>query len=353
MRAPRAIAALAVFAALHAPLSAGAAPEEKPAAPQETKPFPVDRTQILSVEKTVYTVNGRVRIQKGVEISVLREVVIKAIGETPAVIEVEGSLTVHGVKGREVIFENVTIEPCANFTQITMDMTIFRGTSGGIKTARDVPCAGPLQIELFDILDGAAMDVSMASGSVVLSSVCSDTPVKIRAKKSPGKEKELVRVFIRGCPQDHRVPCTPHGGRIGLVGGLEVDGGDDVTIQLSRIGGALCSVRNWGQRLIFDGIKINSTKVEFSHEKAGQYQRVQCAKCDVYSKEWHATAPVEEGQKDTFVVDRCWFGGILDPKEVMEKVVRDADDEPANNGVHVVLPKVGKRPLELAGEWER
>src|SRR5688572_11119507 len=96
--------ALAAAAAMLIP----AARAEDPAV---EKPFPVDRTQILSKEKSVYTVEGRVRIPKGVEISVLKEIIVKAKGSAPAVIEVEGSLTVHGVFSREVIFEDVTIEP--------------------------------------------------------------------------------------------------------------------------------------------------------------------------------------------------------------------------------------------------
>jgi len=317
------------------------------------QPFPVDRTQILSKEKAVYTVEGRVRIPKGVEISCLKEVTIKGKGSAPAVIEVEGSLTVHGIFGREVIFENVTVEPCPVFTQITMDMTVFRGTSGGIKTGKDQSVEGPLQLELFDFIQGASMDVAFCSGSVTLSSVCADTFTKIRVRKTPGKEKNLVRIFVRGCPQDPRVKCTPHGSRVGLVGGLEADGGDDMTIQLSRIGGPLCAVRNWGQRLIFDGLKINSAKVEITHEKSGQFQKVQCAKLDIYSSEVTASCPVAKGAKDTLTMDRCWFKGITDPKEVRAKILHDGSPDSETNGARIQLPKINERPLELAGPVER
>src|SRR5690242_7236475 len=217
----------------------GPAPAAEGPAPET--PFPVARSQILSKEKSVYTVEGRVHIPKGVEISCLKEITIKAKGAAPAVIEVEGSLTVHGVFQREVIFENVTVEPCPVFTQITMDMTVFRGNTGGVKTGKDQAAEGPLQLELFDFIGGASMDVCFAAGSIVLSSVCADTPTKILVRKPPGKESSLVRLFVRGCPQDPHVKCTPHGSRVGLVGGLEADGGDDMTIQLSRIGGSLCA----------------------------------------------------------------------------------------------------------------
>jgi hypothetical protein len=338
--------ALAAAAAVLVP----AARAEDPAV---EKPFPVDRTQILSKEKSVYTVEGRVRIPKGVEVSVLKEILVKAKGSTPAVIEVEGSLTVHGVFGREVIFEDVTVEPATRFTQITMDMTIFRGSSGGVKTAPDKPAEGPLQLELFDFIGGAAMDVCFSAGSITLSSVCAASPTKVLVKKAPGKESSLLRFFIRGCPQNPVVKCTPHGGRVGLVGGLEADGGDDMTIQLSRIGGSLCAVRNWGQRLIFDGLKINSDRVELTHEKAGQFQRVQCAKLDIYSESVLASAPAVKGVKDTLTMDRCWFKGVTDPKVVREKILKDGSAEPEKNGVRIQLPKINDRPLELAGPVER
>ena len=321
--------------------------------PGQEVPFPVDKTQILSKEKTVYTVEGRVRIPKGVEISCLKEVIIRGKGSSPAIIEVEGSLTVHGVYQREVIFENVTVEPCPTFTQITMDMTVFRGNTGGVKTGPNQSVEGPLQLELFDFTGGSSMDVSFSAGSIVLSSVCADAFTKIRVRKPPGKEKNLVRLFVRGCPQDPHVRCTPHGSRVGLVGGLEADGGDDVTIQLSRIGGPLCAVRNWGQRLIFDGLKINSSKVEITHEKSGQFQKVQCAKLDIYSSEVVASCPVAKGAKDTLTMDRCWFKGITDPKEVRARILKDGTSDPENNGVRIQLPKINERPLELAGPIER
>jgi hypothetical protein len=345
MRVPRLAAAL--FAFLLAAGRAGGAPAD------EGTPLPVGKSTILREEKSVYTVEGRVRIPRGVELSVLKEIVIKAKGDKPAVIEVEGSLTVHGVDRREVIFENVTVEPCPQFAQITMDMTIFRGNTGGIKTGEGQAVEGPLQIELFDFTGRAAMDVTFAAGSIVMSTVDSDAPVKIRAHKPPGKEKNNLRVFMRGCPQDSRVHCTPHGGRVGLVGGFEIDGGDDVTLQLSRIGGSLASVANWGDRLIIQGLKVNSTTFSLSHRKAGMFQRVQFANCDIYSSAFTVSAPPEKGVKDSITVDRCWFKGVTDAKKLFADVIKDSEDDPAKNGVKVILVKAEERPHELAGPVER
>ena len=340
-------------AAVAAFLVGGSGTEPASASPAEPLPFPCDRSQILSKDKSIYTVEGRVHIPKGVEVSVQKDIIIRGKGGAPAVIEVEGSLTVHGVYQREVFFENVTVEPCPQFTQITMDMTVFRGESGGVKTGRDQSVEGPLQIEQFDFIGGATMDVTFAAGSVVLSSVCANNPIRIRTLKPPGKENNNVRIFLRGCPQDPQVLCTPHGSRVGLVGGLEVDGGDDVTLQLSRIGGDLAAVRNWGQRLIIQGLKINSTLLEVTNAKAGQFQRVQFANCDIYSNTVTVSAPLEKGVKDTLTMDRCWFKGVVDPKKIFADTVKDSEDDPAKNGVKVILVKPEERAKELAGPLEK
>jgi hypothetical protein len=329
------------------------APPAGGAGGDEGKPLPTGKTQaLIAQEPSLYTVEGRVRIPKGVELTVMRNTRIVGKGSSPAVIEVEGGFDCIGVFSREVILENVTVEPCESFERIHMDMAEFRG-SGGIRTPKDTPVDGSILVENFDMTGQAAMDVTFKTGKVTLSSVCADNPTRIRCVPPAGKDRDQVKVFIRGCDQNPRHKCTPHGGRVGLVGGLEVHGGDDVTIQLSRIGGSLCSVRDWGQRLIFDGNKVNSGKLEFSHVKAGQYQRVQCANCDVYSSEVSVSAPPDPKVKDMFTMDRIWFKGIADPKEVQEKVIRDGADAPDKNGARVALMKVEERPHELAGPVDR
>jgi hypothetical protein len=306
--------------------AAPAVPQDPPA---KEKPLPVDKTRKLIEEGAVYTVEGRVRVPKGVELTLFRNCRVIAKGSAPAVIEVEGGLDAVGVFEREVIFEGVTVEPQAKFERIHMDMVIFRG-SGGLRTPKDT-------------------SVRFHSGSVELATVCAEAPTRIVCVNPEGSKQNNVRVFVRGCPQKVMAKCTPHGSRVGLTGGLEADGGDDMTVQLSRIGGALCAVRNWGQRLIFDGLKINSTRVEITHREAGKFQRVQAAKCDVYSKEWIASAPADKVLKDTLTLDRCWFNGITEVKRIFDEVIKDGADDPEKNGVRVQIPKVNARPHELAG----
>jgi hypothetical protein len=184
-----------------------------------------------------------------------------------------------------------------------------------------------------------------------MSSICSDGPTRIRVVSAEGSKGDRVRVFLRGSGDGG--PCKNHTNRRGFGGGLEVDGGEDVTVQLSRTGGSLTAIRNWGQRLIFDGMKVNSDTLEFSHREAGKFAKVQCAKLDVYADRVIAKAPLVKGVKDTLTMDRCWFKGVEDPKKVFAGVITDGEDDPENNGVRVQLPKINARPLELAGPVDR
>ena len=340
-------------ASLHAALLFVALPiaaAPPPAPPAEERPFPVDRTQILSDEKVVYTVEGRVRIPKGVEITCQKDVHVKAKGSAPAIIEVEGSLKVHGVGDREVIFEKVFVEPQKTFKSIFLDMCWFRD-GGGVRTPEGVAVSGDLFLEHCDHSKGAGFEVVVEQGEVKMSSICSDGPTRIRVVRPPDAKSDRVQVFLRGSG-DGGI-CKNHSSRRGFGGGLEVDGGEDVTIQLSRTGGALTAVRNWGKRLIFDGMKVNSETLEFSHRDAGKFAAVQCAKLDIYAGKVVAKAPLAKGVKDVLTMDRCWFNGIEDPKKVFADVIQDNADDPENNGVHVQLPKINARPLELAGAMDR
>ncbi len=306
------------------------------------EPFPVGKTTILRKEGAVYTVDGRVRIPAGVEVTCLKDVHIRAKGPG-AVIEVEGSLIVHGVGAREVIFEGVTVEPGARFGEIRMDQTIFRG-GGGVRTPAERACAGKLFFELMQFQRGTALDVTMSAGSVDLSSMHAWDPIRVSAVDADGKTGNTVRLNVRGCVAANGLP--------GIDGGLVVKGLSEVVVRLSRLGGALTSISDWRQSLIFDGNKVNSATLEFKQPEAGRFARMTMAKCDIYSSRVQTSAPPAERFKDTCTMDRCWFKGVTDPKALFGKVLFDGADDP-KNGTRIVLPKVNDRPLELAGPVDR
>jgi hypothetical protein len=355
MRTPRTESApvLVLFLLIAAGAPAvGAAPPRPAAAQDRSRPLPVDRTRKLIEEEAVWTVEGRVRIPRGIEVTVLRNCIIRAKGSEPAVIEVEGGFDAVGVLAKEVVFENVVVEPQAKFEKIHMDMVIFRG-GGGVRTPKDASVDGSLAVENVDFLKGASFDVEFTRGSVALATACALGNSRIRTTDREGTGPSQVRIVVRGCNQDPEHYCTPHSRRVGLVGGLEVDGGDEVTVITNRLGGALAAVRNWGRKLIFDGNKVTAGKLEFSHVEAGRFPLVQCAKLDVYAAKVSATAPPKKGVRDVLTMDRCWFRGIVEPKRIFEDVILDGSDDPESNGVRVQLPKINERAMCLAGSEDK
>ena len=97
----------------------------------------------------------------------------------------------------------------------------------------------------------------------------------------------------------------------------------DVVIQLSRMAGALTAIRDWDAVLRFDGNKVNSQTLEFTHSDAGRLPKATVVKCDVYSKKVAVKAPADPSVRDVLLLERCWFQDEIDPKVLAEKIVRD------------------------------
>jgi hypothetical protein len=311
-------------------------------------PFPVDKTQILRREKVVYVVEGRKTIPEGVEITCLRDVYVVGKGEG-ATIVVEGALKVHGVEDREVIFENVVIELASEFRDVQMDQTIFR-KGAALRTPQKKSVQGKLFLELVDFREDAQLAVTFSSGSIDVRATCSATPTIIKAVTPKETEENKVRLFVFGCAESHMNPVT----HPGLIGGLIVEGVYDATIRTNRMAGPLSAFRDC-RSLIFDGNKVNSTKLEFMQYEAGGFRKTKIMKCDIYSeKVTFYSGKVDEKTVDKIKIDRCWFKGLQNPKVVQKKIIQDGqDDAEGENKTRVILGKLGKRPLELAGSWDR
>jgi hypothetical protein len=306
-------------------------------------PFPTEKTTILREEGVVYTVSGRVKIPKGVEISCQKDV--KVVAEGPdAVIEVEGALKVHGVSDREVIFEGVTIELAPEFLDVHLDMAIFR-KGARVGTPADTPVRGKLFVENVDFNYDAGFDVTFCHGSVDLSSIDSDVPMRVAAVCPEGAEENKVKLKVRGCVE------SLHSGYIGLKGGLVVSGVYDVTVRINRIGG-LASFSDC-RTLIFDGNKVDAKKLVFRAGAGTDFRRTKVTKCDLYCETVEIVSVAgDEKNLDRVLLDRCYFRGLERPDEVRTQVIRDGEGE-EENVVQVRLGKIGTRPLELAGPWIR
>ncbi|HEU4394155.1 MAG TPA: hypothetical protein VFS92_01215, partial [Planctomycetota bacterium] len=170
--------------------------------------------------------------------------------------------------------------------------------------------------------------------------------VSIRAVDPSPETRNKVRLVVRGCQG-----LTAYSG---LSGGLVVENVADVVVQLSRVAGPLTAIRDWDAPLRFDGNKVNSDTLEFSHREAGRMQKVTVVKCDVYSRTVSAKSPAADGVRDSLKLERCWFKGVIDPKSLAASIVKDGSADPsAKNGARIEFGKINDRPLELAGPVDR
>ncbi len=316
--------------------------------PEVVRPFPFDRTCKLQDEGVVYTVEGRVRIPKGVEVTVFHGSTIRCKGPKPAVIEVEGGLDLVGVFEKEVPVEDVVIEPCATFESIRLVTAVFHGT-GGLRTREGVPASGKIRVELSDFMKPTSVDLVMQGGYADLMTSCFDLPLSLRAVDASPTRRNSVRLSVRTCNQDG-YQCRGHMGRQGVRKGLSIEGADEIVVASSRIGGESLVVKDWRSRLVFDMNKVETDLLDIRNSEAGRMARAQFTKCDVGSAQVNVFAPVAAGMKDHLTMDRCWFRGLTDPKEILRKVIRDGDDIPEANGSRVVVVKPAAEPVEFAGK---
>ena len=303
-------------------------------APQETtKPFPpCDRSTILREEKVIYVVDGRVRIPRGVEISIQKDVRLRAKSPAGAFLEVEGALKVHGVPTREVILEGVTVVPVGQFGRIHLDTCIFRG-GGGVRTGREGTATGPVRLENLQLGEAARVDLALGGLDVDLFGVRTIGPIRIRGVDGEDAPNRL-KVALRNCSSD----------------GLEAENVADLTVRINVIREGPATLKDCGV-LVFDGNKVRSREILFLQSRAGGHARTQVMKCDFYSERIVFRAPLDPQRADRVVLDKCWFEGETDPGKIAGILVDGADEKDSNARLSVSNPQ--KRPLELAGALDR
>lgn len=300
------------------------------AAPDE-KPFPVDKGQILREEGVTYFVEGRKRIPKGVEISCQKDVRIVGRGGQEAVLEVEGSLQVHGVTKKEVVFEGVWVETQAKFEDVRLDLCHFT-TSGGVRTVEG-GSDGRLFVESCTFLGPTSVSGTFLANEVDLQGNTIHEPVVLKAVAPPGTKATRAQLMLF------------HGS---FQGGVTVEGFSDVTVRSAVLGGAK-SVFKDNAKLVLDANKVASKELEIRHSAAGRFKDTRMEKCDVLSKRVVLFAPLQKGLNEVLSVDKCWFD-----KETSEKLLRanlfvDAEDDSAC-GVRVKFGKISDKAVDLAKE---
>ncbi len=298
-------------------------------AKDETVPFPVHRSQILRAQGTVYTITGRQTIPAGVEVSCQKDVYIKGVG-TGATLVVIGSLQAHGVHDREIIFENVVVEPGEKCEDLHLDSCIFRG--GGIISPKAKPVKGKIFLELLAFSEGSVIDLTMSSGHMDLSSVETLKPTFLRFMEPEGSKRNKCKVKVRGSE---------------LHGGLHIENAADVTVRRSSMGGDKSTFKD-NDILTFDGNMVTSKTLEFIQTRSKKFGKTKILKCDIYSDKMVARAPKNEKTSERVYVDKGYFKGKTREKQLRTGLIVDGKDDPENAAVFK-FKKFNERPLELAG----
>ncbi len=309
------------------------APGAARASPPDEKPFPAtDRSIILREEKTIYLVEGRVKIPRGVEVSCQKEIYIRAKGDAPAVIEVAGSFKAHGVSNREIIFEGVTVEPAETFDKIQLDSCVFR-KGGGLATPKDGSSTGILYLQFCAFQDGARMDLALTGPSVDLIDSSLSGTLRLRGV-DPGGKPNRLKATLRAFD----------------TGGIQAENVADLTYRLGVIRAGPAQFKDC-ETLTFDGNKVEAKEISFLQSKAGGFARTQVLKCDLYSKRIVFRAPADPKRDDAVALDKCWFEGLTASAAIAERIVDVADEK--DNNVRATPTNPQERPLELAGHVNR
>ena len=311
----------------------------------DAKPLPVDKTVILKSGGTYY-VEGRVRIPKGVEITVQKESRIVARGDDAAVIEVVGEFVVRGVAGGSVPVEGVTIELQKEFEGLRTEMAIFSGKSRGIVSPADTAVSGRIFLLNTSFEGDSTVDVTMSSNDVDLQRIRCNSLVRVKGVPPAGASVNKTRLMIMN---NCNAPSVPVMGA--FTAGLHVEGVADVTVRANELGGEKATFIDCPS-LTFDANWVRCKTLEFRQAAAGNFGRTLISKCDFQCEKVVLHAPTAPGKAESIPCDKCWFGGEVKEKVIRERFFTDRDDDPGCS-VAIDLKKIMAKPLNLAGTVNR
>lgn len=308
------------------------------------KPLPVDRTTILP-SGGVYVVEGRVRIPKGIEITMQKDTKLVGRGRD-ATIEIVGELKIHGVADSKVIVEGVTFEVQEKFGELRLDMTKVSGSSRGVVSPKGKAVDGRIMVMNTEFEGAAGLDVTMIANEVDLQRVYVRAPVRVKAVDPEGTPGNRVKLNLLN---NYTGPTTVEPGA--LMGGVLVENVHEVIVRACRIAGEKASFSDCDE-VTFDANQVLCSSVEITQSAAGRFGRTSISKCDVRCQTIRLHAPAAPGKTEIVPVDKCWFDGETDETVIRTKYLRDKDDD-AKCGVRADVTKPMERPLELAGKIKK
>lgn len=295
-------------------------------AEDETKPLPYTRTSLVKARGKVYTVEGRIKIPRGVEITLQKGVVVRRKGSGKAVIEVAGSLVVHGVSGTEVKFHGVQIEPQEEVQQLHLDMCDLNNGSN-VVTAKGKTTGGMVTIENCNF-SGSRVELAVTSGKIKLMTVSSGSPVVLRGV-DVGERKCRAQASIRTC----------------RLNGIKIDNFDDVTLRSNLLRSQPLLFTD-NRVLMFDSNRVDAGEMTFRATDPKGLKKLKFTKNDLFCLSITFFAPRDGKSRNRVILDKCYFGGTVDTDKIAE-VIKDGEDDDTN-GIRALVKKPMKRPHGLS-----
>jgi hypothetical protein len=311
-----------------------------PSVAESKKPLylPVSKSAILRGEGKEYLVKGETTIPEGVEISIQKGITIRGVGKDPA-IRLKGSLKIHGVTDKEVRLIGVAILLEKKFGTLHLDAVLLDGK--GVGTVGGAAAAGMVVLEnaLFNM--GAKIDIKLSSGSADLFSIAAYEPSSVVVVPPKGSDTNKVQVRVQGCDEGPD-------GEGGFKGGLTVSGAKELILRRNALGGKKCVFSNCAD-VMFDMNKVTCKTLVFEQKNAKAFSRMKFMKSDIHATKVSFSAPKPEKGAVTVVANKCWWAGLVKPKEIHERIITDGHDD-EKVGVKVKLGKISKRRLGFAGK---
>lgn len=274
------------------------------------KPLPVERTVVVRDTDVVFVVDGRRVIPPGIELTLQKGV--RVAGRNGGVLEVQGALVAHGISGTPIVLTGLRIELAEKVQQLHLDHCDLEGASA-VVTPEGKTTSGMLTLENCTLDAQPCLQIAITKGKLNLMSLQTNGKVILRAVDADGTANAALGL-VYGCR---------------IRQGLEIENFSDLTVRTSLLKGSPMRLKD-NRTLLFDGNRVESSKLEIEQSKAGQFKGTKFTKCDLYGPTVRLFAPADPSLGDPVVLDKCWFEGQTDAAEIAKRI-EDAADDPKNN----------------------
>ena len=288
-------------------------------------PLPLGRSSKL--KGATYTLVGEQVLRKGVKLLCQKNVHI--IGSEQAKLIVQGDLETHGLRGSEVVFQDVDVILDERFQRARLAFAKFRGRAG-LFTRPKKFATGKLHMEDVWFEGEAKLKISFHEGLVEIKRTSANALAEIYGHH-PDRN---LKVVIFWCYAETKLVS-------GFHGGLRIAKVKEASVRWTRIGGTMARFEDFGT-FTLEACKIDSETFSMHQSRKGRFSKTKFLKCDVYTDQLLFNAP--PGSKDRVTLDSCYFAGSKPDAKTIKK---NRIDETGR--VSVTIKKPRKQASNLAG----